>query len=370
MYVSFDGGAHWQPLQQNLPMTSVRDIDVHGNDLVIATHGRGFWIMDDVSALRQMDASRANTVTLFKPADAIRVRPAGFTGTPFPKDEPMAANPPDGAIIDYALPNAVKGAVTLAVFDAQKHKIRSFSSADPVTPVDPTKLKIAPEWVPAPMRLSTAPGMHRFVWDLRYPKPAVEASSDDEPESAGVWSPPGPYTVELNVDGRSYTQPLLLKPDPRVQISQAAFQREFELARKVEDASTRAAVASTEAGKLLKALDARQVHADSGLHASIGALMDKVSDLSGVETHPDPRNSMGSPPHRTDSLRALSMSLGKLEQAVDGADADPSTDAQTSYAALSQTLTNTLDAWQQLKRVDLATLNAQLKAAGEKPVAL
>jgi photosystem II stability/assembly factor-like uncharacterized protein len=370
MYVSFDDGTHWQPLQQDLPMTSVRDIDVHGDDLVIATHGRGFWIMDDISALRQLNGVRANAVTLFKPADAIRVRPASFTGTPFPKDEPMAANPPDGAVIDYALPKAIKGAVTLTVFDAQHRVVRSFSSADAATPLDPAKLKIAPEWVPTPMRLSTAAGMHRFVWDLRYPKPIAATSSDDAPESSGIWSPPGSYTVELNADGRSYRQPLVLKPDPRVQISQAAFQREFELARKVEDASTRAAVASDEASKLLKTLDARQAHADGALRASIGALIDKISDLSGVETHPDPRNSMGSPPHRTDSLRALSMSLDKLGHAVDGADADPSTDAQTSYAALSQTLAATLDAWQQLKRVDLVALEAQLKTAGEKPITL
>jgi photosystem II stability/assembly factor-like uncharacterized protein len=370
VYASFDNGAHWQPLQQNLPMTSVRDIDVHGDDLVIATHGRGFWIMDNVSALRQLEGMRTNTATLFKPADAIRVRPAGFTGTPFPKDEPMAANPPDGAVIDYALPNAVKTAVTLTLFDAQNHKVRSFSSADPVTTPDPAKLEIAPEWVPAPMRLSTAPGMHRFVWDLRYSKPAAVASSGGARERGGVWSPPGQYTVELNVDGRSYRQPLLVKPDPRVQVSQDAFQREFELARKVEDASTRASAASAEAGKLLKALDAREAHADGSLRAPIAALMDKVSDLSGVQAHPGAGNSMPAPPRRLDSLRALSMNLGKLEMAVDGADADPSTDAKASYAALSQTLNGTLDAWQQLKHVDVAALNMQLKAAGEKPVDL
>jgi len=370
VYVSFDDGAHWQSLQQDLPMTSVRDIDVHGNDLVIATHGRGFWIMDDVSTLRQLDGVRANAVTLFKPADAIRVRPPGFTGTPFPKDEPMAANPPDGAIIDYALPQAVKGAVTLTVFDAQGRTVRNFSSTAPVTVSDPTKLKIAPEWVPTPMRLSTTPGMHRFVWDLRYPKPTAASPSDDARESGGVWSPPGQYTLELSADGRSYRQPLLLKPDPRVQVSQAAFQREFELARKVEDASTRAGAASAEATSLLKLLEARQAHADGALHTQIAALMDRISDLSGVEAHPDPRNTIGSPPRRTDSLRALSMDLDKLEQAVDGADADPSADAQTSYATLSQTLTATLGAWQQLKHVDLATLDAQLKAAGEKPVVL
>jgi photosystem II stability/assembly factor-like uncharacterized protein len=370
VYASFDDGAHWQPLQQNLPMTSVRDIDVHGDDLVIATHGRGFWIMDNVSALRQLNGVRADTATLFKPADAIRVRPPGFTGTPFPKDEPMAANPPDGAVIDYALPKGVKAAVTLTVFDAQNHKVHSFSSADPVKATDPTKLEIAPEWVPAPMRLSTAPGMHRFVWDLRYPKPAAVASSRDASERGGVWSPPGQYSVELNVDGRSYRQALLVKPDPRVHVSQDAFQREFELARKVEDAAARAAAASAEAGKLLKTLDARAAHADGSLHASMATLMDKISDLSGVPAHPQAGNAMPAPPRRLDSLRALSMNLGKLEQAVDGADAEPSTDAQTSYAVLSQTLGSTLDAWQQLKRVDVAALNAQLKAAGEKPVDL
>ena len=104
MFMSLDDGAHWQPLQQNLPMTSVRDIDVHGDDLVIATHGRGFWIMDDASALRQMGTLHPDEAVLFKPAAAIRVRPSTFTGTPMPKDEPLAANPPDGALIDYALP--------------------------------------------------------------------------------------------------------------------------------------------------------------------------------------------------------------------------------------------------------------------------
>ena len=109
MFMSLDDGAHWQPLQQNLPMTSVRDIDVHGDDLVIATHGRGFWIMDDVSALRQMGTLHPDEAVLFKPATAIRVRPSNFTGTPMPKDEPLAANPPDGAVIDYALPAAAAG---------------------------------------------------------------------------------------------------------------------------------------------------------------------------------------------------------------------------------------------------------------------
>lgn len=369
IYASFDDGAHWQPLQQNLPMTSVRDIDVHGSDLVIATHGRGFWIMDNVTALQQVSDVHAGTVALFKPADAIRVRPPGFTGTPFPKDEPMAANPPDGAVIDYALPKDIKGTVTLTVFDAQGNKVRGFSSADAITPPDTNKLNAAPEWVPVPIRLSTTAGMHRFVWDLHYPQP-VAATPDPEKENLGVWAPPGNYTVELNVDGQRYRQPLRLLVDPRVKVSDAALQREFALARKVEEAAEQTGAATTEANHLLKELDARQAHADNTLHTQIASLLDKTKDLSGVELHPDPRNSMGAPPRRTDSLRALSMSLSKLEQAVDGADADPSKDAMASYAALAQTLTATLDAWRQLKNADLAAINAQLKAAGQKQIAL
>lgn len=366
VYVSFDDGGHWQPLQQNLPTTSVRDIDVHGNDLVIATHGRGFWIMDDVTALRQLAGVSAGAVTLFKPADAIRARPASFTGTPMPKDEPTAANPPDGAIIDYALPPAVKGPVLLRVLDAQGHAVRSFSSADKVVAPNPLTLPIAPEWVPQPMRLSTAPGMHRFVWDLRYP--ARVKSAADRPPGGGVWALPGSYTVVLTVAGRSYRQPLTVLPDPRVNVSAAALQREFALARKVEDAAVQAASAGAEATTLLKALDARLTGASPAQRQPIQTLIDKAQFLSGVELHPDPRNSMGSPPKNTDGLRALSTNLAQLQQAVDGADADPSTDAQAAYATLSRTLASTLAAWQQLQQTDLQALNHQLTASGGKPV--
>ena len=216
MFVSFDDGSQWQSLEQNLPMTSVRDIDVHGADLVIATHGRGFWIMDDVSALRQM-GSMHDEVALFKPEAAIRLRPSGFTGTPSPKDEPLAANPPSGALIDYALPTTVAGPVTLTILDAQNRPVRRFSSTDKVPTPDPSKLEFASEWLPSPAIVSAAPGMHRFVWSLRYPN-LTPASEPGLPKD-GVWAPPGRYTVELNVGGRRYEQPLQVEPDPRVLVS-------------------------------------------------------------------------------------------------------------------------------------------------------
>ena len=360
MFVSFDDGAHWQSLEQNLPMTSVRDIDVHGNDLVIATHGRGFWIMDDVTALRQMN--NAPGPTLFKPADAVRLKLPLFTGTPMPKDEPIAANPPAGAYIDYVLPASATGAATLSVFDAQNRKVIAFSSTDKVHIPDASKLPFAPEWVPPAQVLSAAPGMHRFVWDLHYP--AAQGMSRGERPAEGVWAPPGHYTVALDAGGANLRQKLVVKSDPRAKVADAALQREFVLAVKVEDAGAEAGAAVAEATKLLKALDAR-LAAEKKVHPQMAALMAKIAAVSGVDLHP--RNPMMEP-HRNDSLRMLAADLEKLENAVDGADAEPNKDAMTSYATLTKMLAATMREWQQVKSANLAALNAGLKAAGEKAV--
>ena len=163
VYVSFDGGEDWQSLQLNLPVTSMRDIDVHGNDLVLATFGRGFWILDDVTALRQLDAEvAAAPVHLFKPAVASRIRPGGFLSTPLPKDEPQANNPPNGALIDYTLKSDATAPVTLEVRDARGRLVHRYSSADTPAPPDLQTLTITPDWIRPPSTLSTRAGMHRF----------------------------------------------------------------------------------------------------------------------------------------------------------------------------------------------------------------
>jgi photosystem II stability/assembly factor-like uncharacterized protein len=365
IYVSFDDGAHWQSLQQNLPVTSVRDIDVHGDDLVIATHGRGFWIMDDVASLRQMNDVRSGEVTLFTPADAIRVRTPGFTGTPMPKDEPTAVNPPAGAIIDYVLPDDSHGPVVVTILDASNQVVRRYSSAEPVTPPNPATLKFAPEWAPPAAIPAATPGMQRFVWDLRYARltePGAKGPSQD-----GVWAPPGRYTVELTADGHDYRKPLLVKPDPRVKVTEAALQREFALARKVEAAQLQASTALDEAVKLLNALDARLAQ-PSAAHGEMAALFAKVTDISGTRPHPERVPFPAVPPLRTDSLQALANDLGDLQSAVDGADADPGPDAVASYATLSRQLTATLAQWTQLRQTDVRKVQERLKSAGEKPI--
>jgi hypothetical protein len=158
-------------------VTSVRDVDVHGDDLVIATHGRAFWVLDGVTPLRQLGApgEDAAATRLLAPAAAIRFRPAGFTGTPMPKDEALAANPEAGAFLDYVLKSAARQ-VILEIQDEQGGLVRRYSSVDPAPPPDLAKITIAPQWVPPPAKLSTAPGMHRFVWPLRYPAPASLAT--------------------------------------------------------------------------------------------------------------------------------------------------------------------------------------------------
>jgi len=365
MFVSFDDGADWQSLQQNLPMTSVRDIDVHGDDLVIATHGRGFWIMDDVTALRQNTLIEAtHGAVLFKPAVAIRERPSGFTGTPLPKDEPMAPNPPFGAAIDYVLPAATEGPVTLIIFDSKGSKVQSFTSTVKVVTPDPATLAFAPEWVPRQRLLSAGPGMHRFVWDIHYAGPA---NPEKRRETGGIWAPPGNYMVELTADGQTMRQPLIVKPDPRVKIAPAAYEREFSLAMKVQAASEKTSAALKEATRLLKTLEDRKA-----LKAELRPQIEKVeADVSSLSDIPLPTNIRAgreSTPLRTDSLQSLQADFEKLKSAVDGADADPSTDSLASYAELSKTLSNTLRAWEQLKRKELAGLDAQLKAEGEKPL--
>ena len=365
IYVSFDDGAHWQSLQQNLPVTSVRDINVHGDDLVIATHGRGFWIMDDVTPLRQMNEVRPGEVTLFAPADAIRVRPAGFTGTPMPKDEPTAANPPNGAVIDYVLPGGVSGPVVLTILDAHDQVVRRYSSAEHVPPLNPGKLKFAPEWVPPVPIPAAASGMQRFVWDLRYTKPAAPGSKG--PSEDGVWAPPGRYTVRLTVGGRDYSKPLVVKPDPRVKLAEAAYEREFALARKVEAAQLQVSTALAGAAKLLDTLDARLATAGR-LHGDMAALFAKATNISGTRPHAERVPFPAVPPLRVDSLQAISDDLESLASAVDAADADPTPDALASYAAVSGKVTATLAEWTSLQRVDVPKLNQRLKAAGKAPI--
>ena len=221
VFVSFDDGEHWQSLQLNLPPASMRDLAIHGDDLIVASHGRGFWVLDNISALRQFSDVSANAnAYLFRPADAILLTPGSDNGTPMPRDEPLAENPPFGAMIDYYLKSDAPDSVKIEIADPAGEVIRVYSSEDKPAPVNLDTLNIPAYWVRQPEILSRSAGTHRWIWDLRPTPPPRPAGGGGGGGGFGRGAAPlvlpGTYTVTLSVNGKSYSQPLVVKMDPRV----------------------------------------------------------------------------------------------------------------------------------------------------------
>jgi len=226
VYVSFDDGNRWLPLRLNMPATSIRDLVIHKSDIVVGTHGRSFWILDDITPLRQVDNAQLNEPRLFEPDTAYRVRWDLNTDTPIPPEEPAGENPPDGAMIDYYLPHDA-GSVTLEIFDNDNKSVRKYSSSDSPRRIDEKQLRIPTYWIRPQAVLSAKAGMHRFVWDLHYAPPedlptsfpmtAVFHNTPSQP--IGPWVLPNLYTVSLTVDGHRSTMPIWIRMDPRIKAS-------------------------------------------------------------------------------------------------------------------------------------------------------
>ena len=218
VFVSFNDGDDWQSLQLNLPPTSNRDVAFKDNDLVVATHGRGFWVLDDISSLRQA-MEVAATSHLFKPGEAILYTQPTDDGTPTQKDEAFAENPPTGAIIDYYLKADATGPVVLEILDGGGSLVRRYSSVDPAPPIDVNKLATNAIWQRVQETLATGAGMHRIVWDFRPQPPAASAPRPGGGGGGGRGGAipvlPGRYSVRLTVNGNRIVQPLTVKPDPR-----------------------------------------------------------------------------------------------------------------------------------------------------------
>ena len=225
VFVSFNDGGDWHPLRLNMPATSIRDLAIHGEDLVVGTHGRGFWILDDISLLREMTADVGTAdAYLFAPRPTWRFPRDTNTDTPLPPEEPAGKNPPDGAILYYYLQSAAAGPMTLEVLDGESKVVAHFSSEDKAPPPNP-QLDVPTYWLRPFQPLAAGAGMHRFIWDLhgtaaggrggRGGEPPISAIYMDTPVNEGPWMPAGRYAVKLTVDGRSYTQPLVVKTDPR-----------------------------------------------------------------------------------------------------------------------------------------------------------
>ena len=242
VWFSLDDGDHWHSLRANMPAISIRDLIVKDDDIAVGTHGRGFWILDGVSSLRQWTAATATTaVTLFKPAVATRVTYSMYTDTPVPPDEPRAENPPDGAIIDYHLAADAR-VVTLEILNGAGRVLRKYSSADPA-PAPTDQGNVPWYWFRPPVNPSTAAGLQRYVWDLHYARPTDQCSlpisatpfnTKCEPE--GPWVMPGTYTARLTVDGAVRSQTFTVRMDPRVRTPLASLRQQHDLSVALSDA--------------------------------------------------------------------------------------------------------------------------------------
>ena len=234
-YVSFDDGEHWQSLRLNMPASSIRDLMIKDDDIVVASHGRGFWILDNINPLRSIAQSNKNeNVVLVKPANTYRVRWDMNTDTPLPTDEPAGENPPDGATIDYYLKDNSTSGVTLELHDSTGKLIRKYSSND--TPYTMPEVNVPLYWIRPQHILSASAGAHRFVWDLHY-EPLLDGISfpmtavfmNTPPAISSPWVLPGNYTVQLTVNGTVYKQTINIKMDPRVKTTITGLKQQLDL---------------------------------------------------------------------------------------------------------------------------------------------
>jgi photosystem II stability/assembly factor-like uncharacterized protein len=370
VYVSFDDGDNWQALQLNLPVTSVRDLVVHEDDLVIATFGRSFWVLDNVTPLRQMDAKVAAADDwLFRPGVAYRVRPGVDQGTPVPMDEALAANPPDGAALDYYLKQKSSGPVQLEVLDAEGKLVRRFASNDELRKTDPKDVEFQMQWVRDAKPLSAKAGVHRFVWDLRYPLPQSVHTTLWGP--GGPLAVPGNYIVRLTANGKSSTQPLTIKMDPRVKTSQAELVRQFEMASKLVASLGEVSSAIQQAGELRKQIESRRKESggNAELQQALEALERKIEVL--VETDGDAEFGLFglALPGEVDSpLPKIATALTKLLVIVESVDTAPTADAAAASEKWEASAQAALARWNELQRVGIASINDSLQKANLKPL--
>ncbi len=372
VHVSFDGGDHWQNLQLNLPTTSVRDLAVHGSDLVAATYGRGLWILDDLSPLREVNESAARAqVYLYRPETALRVRWDNHPDTPIPADTPAGQNPPEGAIIDYYLKSNISGEITLEIRDEHGNTVRRFSSAPPSATELPGN---APDyWFAPPDVLSTKAGAHRFVWNLRWPDPAVQPYSfygkrldyieytlpdHAVPGQTPRHQPPGPlavpgtYEVVLTVGGQTYHRPLAVVLDPRVKASRADLEAQLSLAARISSWMAKSynaynAVTSLRSG-LAQSLRSLAGKPDARSATDIMIALDKELELLQDGTSDAP----GFGPVNRDLSRYMTM--------IESGDMRPPRSAHDNATASCEWLSKSFERWRKVKVESLPTVNRLL----------
>jgi photosystem II stability/assembly factor-like uncharacterized protein len=370
VFVSFDDGDHWQLLQLNLPTTSVRDLVIHDNDLVIATHGRSFWVLDDVTPLRQVTAQTSQkSAWLFQPATSYRVRPGSDQGSPVPLDEPQADNPATGAVLDYYLKETPAAGVQLEIFDAAGALVRRLSSDDVLPKTNPDEMEFPMYWVHDLEPLSAKAGMHRFIWDLHYPFPTDVHRTFFGPSAPTAL--PGTYTVKLSAGGKTYSQPLTVKMDPRVKTSQADLEKMFRaesvIARNLSELSTLIRQAQELAANI--AAREKQTTGDSTISEALSELDRGAAELVGPEAGPDfDIFGLTLPPATSVTVRTALSATNGLLFVLQGSDAAPTADAAVAVDKWDSATKDLLERWKTLWNQDRQRVNSMLQKSNLKPL--
>jgi photosystem II stability/assembly factor-like uncharacterized protein len=365
VFVSFDDGGRWQSLRSNLPTCWVGDLKVKGDDLVIATQGRGFWVLDDVSPLRQISSEVAGASSfLFAPASAVRVRANMNRDTPLPPETPAGKNPPPGASIDYVLGKKA-ASVKIEILDDKGRAVRTFASDDP-----PEKLHarryFTDLYVHPPAPPSVEPGHHRIQWDLRYPRPRADhyeysiaaiAGEDAPIEPRGPLALPGRYTVRLTVDGQAAEKPLTVTMDPRVKVTDAALAERLAFEQQVGATMGESYDALQSVRALRKDLEARRTKAS-------GAAADALREADAAAKKVESGEARGG------GLGGVNALLSSLLPGVEGADAPPTTIQTQAADGARAKLVRLLEDWKKLQATGVQRVNATLRAAGIEEVAV
>ena len=362
VFASFDGGRHWQSLQLNLPRSPVHDLVVKGDDLVVATHGRSFWILGDVAPLREVSAAaHASAAYLYTPETGYRLYyPDQVDDRP-----PSGQNPPAGALIDYYLPSRPTGTVSLDILDAAGSVVRHLTSVKPQGAEQP------PEWPDQVHPVDTLPaseGMNRFAWNLRYDDPTqIPGAFYAGLPPRGPIAFPGDYTVRLTCNGETHTASLALRVDPRVKGSLEGLKQKFALSMQVyhdQDALHRAVndirALKSEVATALK--EANGKASAAALSAEGGALIKQAAQIEGLLMQVNIKGSEAN----LNFPGMLNEQIYSFSGLLDDADTAPNAQEIETYAGLHAQLVAQLAAWNALGKSGVASFRAHAQGAGQR----
>ena len=385
VFVSFNGGDQWQPLQLNLPAASCRDLAIEQNTLIVATYGRALWAIDNISPLRELAGKEAQVASsnayLFAPADAVRMQWDTYTDTPLNPDVAAAENPPDGAFIDYYLKSVPGGDIKLEVYDSAGKLVRSYSSSG-ATSLG-YKVNVPDFWLAPPALLPKDPGLHRFVWDLRYPDPeqllytyygvhvdyfeytlADHAIPHNTPwhEPQGPMVLPGRYEVRLTAGGKEYRQPITVKLDPRLQVSPQELERQLELSQKLTASMSATYQGYNQVAEVRKELGARIAALKQAANAP-----DALTAVQAADTKAQGLTDAAGP---APGLGPMNRDLTRLLIAVDQSDTAPASEIVETFTGMCKDTQAALARWNDLRTDDLPKVNALLAQQRLAPLAV